>query len=77
MNALDFIVTSDEERRVGNIEVVCSNKLAGVKGVNVGVYLGMQDGLRVAVEAPRQTDLFPTPKSLLREAGISQGIGDK
>lgn len=60
---LKFSIRCDEERRVGNIAVQCSTKLAGVKGLSVGVYFGHQDGLPVAVEAPRQEDLFPNPKN--------------
>ena len=72
---LEFTITADEERRMGDITVACKVVEAGVKGLKVGVYFGHQDGMPVAVEAPRQDDLFPTPKSLLREAGISQGTG--
>jgi hypothetical protein len=68
---LKFTVSADEERRVGQIEVTCTQKLAGVRGVAVGVYLGKQDGINVAVEAPRQPDMFPTAKSLLRTVGAA------
>ena len=67
---LKFTVTTDDERKVGKIEVKCQTKLAGVKGLVVPVYLGQQDGVNVAVESPRQEELFPTAKSLLREAGM-------
>jgi len=65
---LRFSITADEDRRVGNISVACATKLAGVKGLAVTVYFGQQDGVQVAVEAPRQTDLFPTAASLLKQA---------
>jgi hypothetical protein len=68
---LKFAVNADEERRVGKIEVTCATKLAGVRGLAVGVYLGKQDGLNIAVEAPKQMDIFPTANSLLRTAGVA------
>ena len=68
--ALKFKVTTDEERKVGKIEVSCATKLAGVRGMAVAVYLGQQDGVNVAVESPRQEELFPTAKSLLKAAGV-------
>ena len=64
---LQFTITADEERRVGDISVACSTKLAGVRGIKVGVYFGTENGLKVAVEAPRQQDMFPTADSLLRK----------
>ncbi len=61
--ALVFNITVDEDRRVGNVEILCQTKVAGVKGVNVGVYFGRHHGELVAVEAPRQVCMFPTPES--------------
>jgi hypothetical protein len=64
---LDFIFTcADEERRVGDVEVRCSTKLAGVKGVKTLVYIGRHQGQLVAVEQPRQQDLFPAPGGELK-----------
>ena len=63
---LKFDVEADEERHVGRIIVTCQAKLAGPRGLEVGVYFGTEDGVQVAVEAPRQTDLFPTAGSLLK-----------
>jgi len=68
---LKFTVLADEDRRVGQIEIACANKLAGIKGMRVGVYFGRQDGIPVAVEAPSQVDLFPTPKSRPRVVQIA------
>ena len=59
-------------RKVGKIEVKCQTKLAGVRGLAVPVYLGKQDGVNVAVESPRQEELFPTAKSLLKSAGVKE-----
>ncbi len=72
---MKFTVTTDEERNVGKITVSCDCKLAGVKGVAVGVYIGQHEGLLVAVEAPRQPDMFPNPRSaprLVAEAPVSK-----
>jgi hypothetical protein len=69
---LKFKLTTDEERKVGKIEVSCATKLAGVRGMAVAVYLGTADGVNVAVESPRQEDLFPTAKSLLKAAGVKE-----
>lgn len=66
--SLQFTITADEERHVGDIAVKCKTVLAGNKGLKVGVYFGKQDGLDVAVVAPRQVDLFPTADSLLKAA---------
>ena len=57
---------ADEERRVGDVEVRCSTKLAGVKGVKTLVYIGRHQGELVAVEQPRQQDLFPAPGGELK-----------
>jgi hypothetical protein len=65
---LRFTITPNEERSIGKIVVGCSTKRAAVKGIEVGVYFGTQDGVPIVVEAPRQTDLFPTPSSLIRSA---------
>jgi hypothetical protein len=64
---LDFLfAVADEERRMGDVEVRCTTKLAGVKGVKTLVYIGRQQGQLVAVEQPRQQDLFPAPGGELR-----------
>lgn len=71
---LKFQVSADEERRVGKMSVSCTTKLAGVKGLEVGVYFGTHYGVQVAVEAPRQTDLFPTPTSLLKSVRAEKAV---
>jgi hypothetical protein len=64
---LDVVFSvADEERRVGDCEVRCSTKLAGVKGVKTLVYIGRHQGALVAVEQPRQQDLFPAPGGELK-----------
>ena len=73
---LQFKITPNEERNIGTVVVSCGLKRAAVKGIQVGVYFGTQDGVPIVVEGPRQTDLFPTPTSLIRsavpEAKVSQ-----
>lgn len=73
---LRFTITPNEERNIGKVVVSCGTKRAAVKGIEVGVFFGNQDGVPIVVEGPRQTDLFPTPTSLIRsavpEARVSQ-----
>lgn len=65
---LEFVFSMlDEDRGVGDVEVKCSTKLAGVKGAKTLVYIGRHQGSLVAVEQPRQTQLFPSPGGELRE----------
>jgi hypothetical protein len=58
---LEIGFVADEDRRVSNVEVKCTTKLAGVRGAKTLVYIGRHEGQLVAVEQPRQTDLFPKP----------------
>ena len=58
---LEFEFVANEDRNVGAVGVKCSTKLAGVKGVTTVVYIGRQEGELVAVEQPRQEELFPKP----------------
>lgn len=71
---LTFDFTADEDRNVGNVGIQCSTKLAGVKGVNATVFFGRVEGELVAVEQPRQQDLFPNPnrRNVLAVAGAAQ-----
>lgn len=63
---LRFTIIPNEERNIGRMIVACATKRAAVKGIELGVYFGTQDGIQVAVESPRQTDLFPTAASLIK-----------
>jgi len=72
---LKFVLTANEERSVGKIDVSCSTKLAGVKGLSVGVYIGQSEGLLVAVEAPRQEEMFPSPLGHPRAVAIGETDG--
>jgi hypothetical protein len=56
---LTFDFWTDEDRRVGDVEIACALKLAAVKGVNVPIYIGRHEGALMAVEGPKQDDLFP------------------
>lgn len=58
---LTVTLSVDEERRVGNLALTCTTKLAGVKGVNVPIYVGKHLGVPRAVEGPSQKSLFETP----------------
>lgn len=55
---LELAFSSDEERQVGDVEVKCSTKLAGMKGVRTVVFYGNVNGRKVAVEQPRQDEMF-------------------
>jgi len=70
---MKFTVTADEERRIGNINISCATKLAGAKGVSVGVYMGQHEGLLVAVETPRQQDIFTTPAGRPKLVAAGEG----
>lgn len=56
---LDYSV--EEDRRTGDIEIKCTTKLAGVKGVRAGIVIGRDKGVLKAVEQPGQADLFTNP----------------
>lgn len=58
---LKCVVTPDGERRVGDMDISCVTRLASAKGVKTIVFFGRHKGERVAVEQPRQQDLFPAP----------------
>lgn len=70
---LEFTFSSDEERKVGKMEINCSTKIAGVKGVDLGVYFGRHEGRLAVVEAPKQESLFnqSIPKPRVVAAGES------
>lgn len=71
--ALTFTFTADEERRVGQVEIACATKLAGVKGLRVPVYFGRHHGVLAAVEAPQQKDLFTQPAGGPRPLAATPG----
>ena len=58
---LDVDFRVNEERNVADVELTCSTKLAGRRGVASLVYLGKHEGQTIAVEQPRQDELFPAP----------------
>lgn len=72
---LQFEITCDEERRVGNIDISITTKLAPVKRLTVGVYFGKHEGMLMAVEAPRQKEMFPSPAAQLREVKVIAAKG--
>lgn len=71
----DFHV--DEERRVGHVDVKCSTKLAGVKGVTANVYFGRHQGRHMVVEAPSQDTLFPNPDGKPRPVPEAAAGGER
>lgn len=72
---LTFDFSCDEERRVGDVTVNCSVKLAAVKSLTTNVYFGRVQGRMCVVEAPRNLDLFeasPAPLRAVETAGGPQ-----
>lgn len=65
---LRFDFEADEDRQVGEVALTCSSKLASGKAVKTVVFYGRDHGELVAVEQPRQKDMFPEP------AGRPQGL---
>jgi cell division protein FtsX len=61
---LTFQFTTNDERNVTDVVVKAATKLAGIKGVQSLVYIGKHEGRTVAVEQPRQEDLFPQPSQM-------------
>jgi hypothetical protein len=62
---LTFDFVADEERRVGDVTINSVVRLASVKPLTANVYFGRHQGHLVAVEAPRQEDLFTAPAPTL------------
>jgi len=73
--SLKFALSSDEERRIGDVEITCEVKLAGVRGVRTLVFFGRRDGTRIVVEQPRQEDLFPKPEARPRPVPAAKETG--
>ena len=57
-----FDFSTDEDRRVGDVVISVKTTLAAGKGHSVGIYIGKHEGTLLAVEAPKQTDMFPRPE---------------
>jgi hypothetical protein len=72
---LAFDFAAEDDRRMGNVTVTCAKKLAGVKGVKIGVVFGRHLGAPAVVEQPSQDDLFKTPQGGPRPiaAGSAEG----
>lgn len=64
---LSFVFVTNEERNVSDVVINCGTKLAGMKGVQSLIYIGKHEGRTVAVEQPRQEDLFPQPGGKVHE----------
>lgn len=62
---LRFSFTQDEERRLGEVDIRCATKLAGVRGVRRPLYLGRNLGVPTMREAPSQDEMFTSPASKL------------
>jgi len=56
----------DQERRMCDVMVTATTKLAGVRGVHTIAYVGRHQGRLVAVEQPSQKEMFPVPDGRLR-----------
>jgi len=71
---LTFVVSVEEDRKLGKIEVRVATKLAGVRGVMVPIYVGLNEGELTAVEAPRQEEMFTTPHGRPRPVAAAEGV---
>lgn len=56
-----FRIAPEEDRHAAKVEMSCTTKLAGIRAVNVNVFIGRHEGVLAAVEAPRQEEMFPQP----------------
>lgn len=65
---LTFQFAANEERNVSDVMIQCGTKLAGMKGVQSLVYIGKHKGETIAVEQPRQDEMFPQPKGKMDPA---------
>jgi hypothetical protein len=73
---LRFRFSVDEDRSVGDVEIQCQTKLAGVKGVKTNIVYGNHLGELVAVEQPRQQEFFqpaPAPRLVSTMTGVEGG----
>lgn len=55
---IDVVFGVDEERHMGEVEIRCTTKLAGIKGVKTLVSYGRSGGRDVGVEHPRTMEMF-------------------
>jgi hypothetical protein len=63
INLTFTIQPTDEDRRSAYIAVECSTKLAGVKPAASVMFIGRHEGMPAAIEAARQSDMFPKPNT--------------
>lgn len=69
---LSVTFSTNEERNVSDVIIQCGTKLAGLKGVQSLVYIGKHEGRTVAVEQPRQDELFPQPSKMDTDSPFSR-----
>ena len=55
---IDVIFGVDEQRHLGEVEIRCTTKLAGIRGVKTLVSYGRSAGRDVGVEHARTLDMF-------------------
>ena len=71
--AIEAIFTSDEDRKLGTVQLRCTTKLPGQKVITSQVYYGHHHGVLTAVSVPSQIDMFPTPEA--RPRVVKEGDG--
>lgn len=60
--SLSFSFSIDEKREHAIVYIECASKLPGIKGILSPMYLGRHLGELRLIEAPKQEDMFSTPK---------------
>lgn len=65
-------IKPDEDRDIGEAQVLVSAKLASVKPVKSTLYFGKKEGRLIAVENnPKQSTIFDTPETKAARANIT------
>ena len=70
---LRFTFSQDEDRKLGEVDIRCSTKLAGVRGIKRPLYIGTHMGVPTYREGPKQDDLFTQPKGGPRSVPATEG----
>lgn len=67
---IQFVITPDEDRQIGEVQIGITTKLAGMRGLRRQWYFGRHAGAPIAVENHVEQDLFdsdPGPKLVEKE----------
>src|SRR5262245_66521770 len=72
---MTFDFATDEERRLGRVLLSVDTKTPGARSIETGIFLGRDKGVLVAVESPRQDEMFPDPERKPRVGDPAKGGG--